>query len=134
VSTLRPLRASAEVLAKEGILLRYTDVIEVGAEATKGVERQVRGTHADEIETSLMLYMYPDRVNMHLAVRDDSPDGPSRLLTRKKDGKGTYSASGVWGDATLATREKGEIVVEAMVKGILSDIVALRSAELPRRE
>jgi creatinine amidohydrolase len=134
VSTLRPLKASAEVLAKEGILLRYTNILEVGAEATKRVEKQVRGTHADEVETSLMLYMYPDRVNMRLAVRDDNPDDPSGLLTRKKDGKGTYSASGVWGDATLATREKGEIVVEATVKGILNDIVALRSAELPRQK
>jgi creatinine amidohydrolase len=134
VSTLRPLRASAEVLAKEGILLRYTNILEVGTEAIKRVGKQVRGTHADEIETSLMLYMYPDRVDMRLAVRDDDSDARSGALTRKKDGKGIYSASGVWGDATLATREKGEIVAEATVKGILKDIVALGSAELPRPE
>jgi creatinine amidohydrolase len=132
VSTLRPLRASAEVLAKEGSLLRYTDVLSVGAEAVKRVEKQVRGTHADEIETSMMLYIDGSRVNMSLAVRDDAPDTPRAPLTRRKDGRGTYSASGVWGDPTLATREKGRIVVEAMVKGILSDIGALRSAELPR--
>ena len=131
VSTLRPLKASAELLAQEGILLRYTNILEVGADAAKLVEKQPRGTHADEIETSLMLYMYPDRVNMRLAVRDDNPDVPGGPLTRKKDGKGTYSASGVWGDATLATREKGEIVAEATVKGILNDIVALRSADFP---
>ena len=133
VSTLRPLDASAKMLAKEGILLRYTDVLKVGAEATKRVEKQVRGTHADEIETSMMLYMYPSRVNMSLAVRDDNPDVPGPL-TRKNDGKGTYSASGVWGDATLATREKGRIVVEAIVKDILTEIDALRSAELQRKE
>jgi len=134
VSTLGPLKASAEVLAKEGILLGYTDYLEVGAEATKRVEKQRLGTHADEIEKSMMLYMYPGRVNMRLAVRDDNPDDPRGLLTHKKDGKGTYSASGVWGDATLAIREKGEIVVEAMMKGILNDIVALRSADLPRQK
>lgn len=133
VSTLGPLAASAKVLAKDGILLRYTDIIAVGAEATKQVEKQVRGTHADEIETSMMLYMAPERVNMSLAVREDNPDvrGP---LTRKADGNGLYSASGVWGDATLATREKGEVVVEASVAGILRDIEALRSADLPRRD
>jgi len=34
----------------------------------------------------------------------------------------------VCGDATLATLEKGRVVVEAMVEGILEDIHALRSA------
>jgi len=133
VSTTGPLEASAQVLAREGILLRYTDIIAVGGDEVKRIEEQARGTHADEIETSEMLYMYPDRVDMRRAVRDDNPAvrGP---LTRRNDGKGTYSPTGVWGDATLATREKGKIVVEATTRGILSDIEALRSADLPRRE
>jgi len=38
----------------------------------------------------------------------------------------TYSPSGIWGDATLATREKGRVVVEAMVAGMLREIEALR--------
>jgi len=134
VSTLGPLKSSAEVLAREGILLRYTDYLEVSAEATKRVEKQLRGTHADEIETSMMLYIDPSRVNMSLAVRDDNPNVPGAPLSRKNDGKGVYSASGVWGDATLATHEKGRTVVEAMAKGILNDIIALRSVELPRRD
>ncbi len=133
VSTIRPLTASAKVLAKEGILLRYTDVLKVNVEAEKSVSKQLRGTHADEIETSMMLYIAPDRVNMSLAVRDDNPEDPGPL-TRKPNGKGIYSASGVWGDATLATREKGKVVVEGMVQGILKEIAALRSADLPRRE
>jgi creatinine amidohydrolase len=81
----------------------------------------------------MMLYMFPNRVNTSLAVRDDNPDVPGPF-TRTNDGKGIYSASGVWGDATLATREKGRIVVEAIVKDILTEIAALRSAELPRKE
>lgn len=133
VSTVVPLKASAKVLAKEGILLRYTDIIAVSREAVGRVETQKLGTHADEIETSEMLYMYPERVNMRLAVRDDNPSVPGPL-TRRADGVGTYSPSGVWGDATLATREKGEIVAEATVKGILDEIEALRSAELPHQE
>jgi creatinine amidohydrolase len=132
VSTTRPLAASAEVLASEGILMRYTDIIAVSGEATASVEKQERGTHADEIETSEMLYMYPDRVDMSLAVREDTPSVPGGL-TRRKDGDGTYSASGIWGDPTLATREKGQVVVEATVKGILNDLAALKTAELPRR-
>jgi creatinine amidohydrolase len=130
VSTVRPLGASVETLAKEGIMLRFTDILAVAADATKRVERQQRGTHADEIETSMMLYIAPERVNMALAVRDDGPDVPGPL-TRTPGAQGLYSKSGVWGDPTLATREKGEVVVEAMVKGVLADIEALRSADLP---
>ena len=41
---------------------------------------------------------------------------------------GRFSASGVYGDATLATRAKGEKVVEATIAGILAEIEALRRA------
>lgn len=130
VSTMRPLRASAEILAKDGILMRFTDILTADADAAKGLLKQERGTHADESETSMMLYMYPDRVNMKLAAKDDSPNKPGGL-TRKKDGQGTYSATGIWGDATLATREKGRILTEATVKTILKDIADIRTAAIP---
>jgi hypothetical protein len=131
---LAPLAAAAQVLQKDGILLRYTDIEAVSAAETKRVQQQARGSHADEIETSMMLYIVPERVDMKLAVRDDNnPRGPGPL-TRKADGKGLYSPSGVWGDATLATREKGRVVVEATVSGILKDIAALRATDLPSRQ
>ncbi len=130
VSTIRPLAAAAEILEPEGILLRYTDILDVASAAEESVRQQERGTHADEIETSMMLYIAPDRVDMTRAVRDDSPRGRGGL-TRTPGGPGTYSASGTWGDATLATVEKGRIVVEATVAGILSDLEALRGAEVP---
>ena len=41
--------------------------------------------------------------------------------------KGVYSVSGTYGDATLATRHKGEIVMRAVVDGILKEIEELRS-------
>ncbi len=127
VSTLRPLAASAGILAGDGIVLKYTNILEVAGAAEERVREQERGTHADEIETSMMLYIAPDRVDMARAVRDDRPREPGGL-TRDESGRGIYSASGVWGDATLATAEKGRIVVEATVEGILADIEALRHA------
>jgi creatinine amidohydrolase len=127
VSTARPLAAAGEILRKEGILYAFTNVLEVGAEAEGRVRQQERGTHADEIETSMMLYMYPDRVDMSRAVRDDSPQGVGGL-TRQRGNDKTYSPSGTWGDATLATREKGRIVVEAIVAEILAEIESLRRA------
>lgn len=125
VSTARPLAAAAEVLRAEGIRFEYTNILEVAGEAEQRVSQQVRGTHADESETSAMLYMYPERVDMSKAVKDDAPQGTGGLSRVQGNGK-TYSPTGVWGDATLATREKGRVIVEATVEGILRDIEKLR--------
>lgn len=129
VSTLRALRPAAELLAAEGILLRFTDILKVGGPAEEEVREQEGGTHADEIETSMMLYIAPETVAMSKAVKEYNP-GPGPL-TRRRNRPGVFSASGVYGDATLATREKGERVVEAMVVGIFAEIEALRRAPVP---
>lgn len=130
VSTVRPLTAAAELLKNEGIIFAFTNVLQVGAAAEATVRQQVRGTHADEIETSMMLYMYPDRVDMSKAVKDDAPQGTGGLSRVPGTAK-TFSPSGVWGDATLATVEKGRVVVEAMVAGMLQEIESLRSRPAP---
>lgn len=126
VSTIRALRLSADVLAQEGILFRYTDILKVGEAAEKQVKQEEGGTHADEIETSIMLYIAPETVDMKKAVKDYHPS-PKGGLTRNPNGEGAYSASGVYGDATLATRKKGEIMVYAMLDGMVKEIDALRS-------
>jgi creatinine amidohydrolase len=132
VSTVRALEPAAAILAGEGILLRYTDVLECLDPVVKQVCRQEGGTHADEAETSMMLYMSPADVDMRKAVKDYHPG--ERGLTRdpKKQSEGfTYSPSGVYGDATLATREKGKRITEALVAAILEEIEALRAADPP---
>lgn len=131
ISTIAPLQAAAERLAEDGILLRFTDLRAAGADARMGVERQQRGSHADEIETSVMLHIAPDRVDMTRAVRDDNPAAPGGL-TRDAAGEGIFSPSGVWGDATLATPEKGRIVIEAVVAHILGELAALRDSVCPK--
>jgi creatinine amidohydrolase len=126
VSTLRALEPAAKMLAADGIMLRYTNVLTVGEEAEKRVRKEEGGTHAEEIETSLMLYIDPASVDMRKAVKDYHPhDGG---LTRDPHKAGAYSASGIYGDATLATRAKGEIVAHAMVEGMLREIEDLRRA------
>jgi len=125
ISTVRALNPARDTLAAEGITLRFTDLKSIEAVESK-IKQQEGGTHADEIETSMILYMKPDAVDMSKAVKDYSPSG--RGLTRDPNNKtGTYSPSGVWGDATLATVEKGKIVTEALVKEILKDIEKLRA-------
>jgi creatinine amidohydrolase len=128
ISTLRPLGLAATDLAKDGIVLRYLDLSQEGPVEKK--LRQSGGTHADEIETSMTLYIAPETVQMKKAVRDFNPDQPGPL-TREPKGKGTYSPSGAWGDPTLATREKGQAIVESLVSKILQDIEGLRTASPP---
>ena len=126
VSTVRPLKAAQAALAEQGILLHYTNLLAVTREAEAGIKEQEAGTHADEIETSMMLYIAPERVDMDRARKEINPRKGKGGLTRKRDQPGIYSESGIWGDATLASREKGRIVVEALVEGVLRDIEDLR--------
>jgi creatinine amidohydrolase len=130
VSTVRALQPAAEILAAEGIQFRYTNFLEVGAEAEKRISKQEGGTHADEIETSLMLYIDPASVDMSKAVKDYHPS-KSGGLTRDPNKPGVYSATGIYGDPTLATKEKGEVMARGILEGMLRDIEALRRAPLP---
>jgi len=128
ISTLRPLKQSAADLAKDGILLRYTDLTRDDPVEKK--LRQSGGTHADEVETSMMLYIAPESVRMNKAARDLNRDQPGPL-TRDPHGKGTYSPTGAWGDPTLATREKGQALTESLLATILKDISDVAQAGLP---
>lgn len=64
---------------------------------------------------------------MSKAVKDYHPSAKSGL-TRDPNGESTYSASGIYGDATLATRQKGAIVVKAIADGILGRLRIFRVA------
>jgi len=130
VSTIRPLRMSAELLAQDGITLRSTDILKVNEAAEKQVQQEEGGTHADELETSMMLVIAPSSVDMKKAVKDYHPSGKGGL-SRDPNGRGDYSASGVFGDATLATRKKGEILVRGLVDGIVKEIDKLRASRMP---
>jgi creatinine amidohydrolase len=127
VSTVRALAPAAEALEVEQITFRYTDVLAALGPVEKLVMKQEGGTHADEIETSIMLVLAPDRVDMSKAVRDYHPQKKGGL-TRDPNGEGTYSPTGTWGDPTLATREKGRIVVDAFVAHVLAEIEELRAS------
>jgi creatinine amidohydrolase len=133
VSTLRALEPAAAMLASEGVLMRYTNLATKLDPAIKSFSEQEGGTHADEVETSMMLYIDPASVDMKKAVKDYTPAPGGGRLTRQRGGTGTYSPTGTWGDPTRATREKGRVFVEALVAGMVEDIGALRTASLPAR-
>lgn len=124
ISTLGPLRQAAAILAVDTITMHFTNLSALLADIEREVSRQEGGTHADEIETSMMLYMAPATVDMRKTVKDYRPS--RGRLVRDSTQPGTYSPTGIWGDPTLATREKGERVTEVLVTGIRRDIQRLR--------
>ena len=125
VSTARALGPVSEALKERGIEMRFTDIIASGAGAEEGVSEQEGGTHADEMETSMMLYIKPEIVDMSKAVKDYDPSG-GRGLTRDPDKVGPkHSPTGISGDPTLATVEKGRVAVEARVRFIVEEVRSL---------
>ena len=132
LSTVRALEPAATALAADGVLVRYTNLTRFQA-AMKGVIEQEGGSHADEVETSMMLFIDPSSVDMTKAVKDLAPSADRSRLTRQRGAPGTYSPTGIWGDPTRATRDKGRFFVDTIVNGILEDIAALRTAPLPSR-
>jgi creatinine amidohydrolase len=95
--------------------------------AAKDLAEQSHGSHADELETSLMLALAPDVVDMSRA--EASPNvklkhetrGP---LTPSDTSSSNYSRSGSYGDPTLATHAKGEVLLAAMVDDLVEQAAA----------
>jgi creatinine amidohydrolase len=110
--------------------------------AAAQLTEQSHGSHADELETSVMLALAPDLVNM--ARAEASPkvtqETPGRL-TPRDTASPNYSRSGSYGDPTLATRAKGEILLAAIVDDLAEQMTAFlagipvkyESAELKHR-
>ncbi|KON30627.1 hypothetical protein AC482_03435 [miscellaneous Crenarchaeota group-15 archaeon DG-45] len=124
--------------------LSWWDIPEV-AEAVRELRTSERGgmSHACELETSVMLAIRPDLVDMAKAERDMSyqtsryfppsdfyyPSGAVRMMPYWS----TVSRTGVRGDPTVATAEKGRRWLEAAVEGLTGIIRDLRSLEIKER-
>lgn len=85
-------------------------------------QEQEVGGHADELETSLHLVLQPDKVRMELApapddsrIREPIPGYQPGLFARDTADP-AYSATGVSGDPTLATEEKGRRLLAIMAR------------------
>ncbi len=80
--------------------------------------------HADEFETSLYLYLAEERVKMEHAVPGNDVEGKyvssdSTKLVRFNDYWSRWTQEGVHGDPTAASAEKGRIIWEACIEGML---------------
>jgi len=146
------LSARLSIIEYEGKIL-CASVNHWDLRRVKEVGREIResdhgGTsHAAEFETSLYLALKPDLVDMSKAVDERTPLPPSfrsdLLAGTHPEGSGArlvpywsmQTASGVMGDATKASKEKGEKFLEAGTVGLIELIRELRQTEiLPRRD
>ena len=118
ISTIAPVeRALARFADADVVHLRVHQGPTYRAAASRLVE-QPYGSHADELETSLMLAIAPDVVEMSRAQaspaeRCGNAPGP---LTRTDASSPNYSASGSFGDPTKASRAKGDSLLAAMLE------------------
>jgi creatinine amidohydrolase len=93
-------------------------------DAAARLARQPHGSHADEIETSLMLALAPERVQMARAIPSKALPGGviNGALTPFDPASPNYSASGSFGSPQLATPEKGKHLLAAMEADVLAAV------------
>lgn len=90
------------------------------SDALRALETQERGGHADEIETSIHLFLQPALVHMDRAVTDygrapakDYPGYEPGLYSRDPKDP-AYSESGLTGDPKRASAEKGRKALDLL--------------------
>lgn len=122
LSTMAPVDAAIRA-ARNPSLIRHLKVF-AGPRfnnTVSALKEQPYGTHADEMETSLMLAIAPELVDMGRAMPSPAretppPPGP---LSPEDSFSPNYSPSGSFGDPTLASAAKGSRLLAA----ILEDLV-----------
>ena len=124
LSTLEPLSAAKLFLNDQNVRLDYCDPRQLAHAERQALQTQPLGSHADELETSVMLYVAGDKVHLDRARPELAPDAPGPL-TRQPGGPGVHSPTGAWGDPTSATAAKGKIIVQAMVRDLVKQIELL---------
>jgi creatinine amidohydrolase len=95
-----------------------------GSEAFKKIQTSNVMAHADEFETSLYLYLATEKVRMEEAVSGNDIEGQylssdSTKLVRFYDYWSRWTGDGVHGDPMDASPEKGKIIWEACISGMI---------------
>ena len=102
-------------------------------------KEQEYGIHAGDAETSIMLSLLPEQVKMEQAVREYPQGLPDNSLL-DMEGKLPFawltkeiSKSGVMGDATTATKEKGDRILHSVADGwkkVIEDVYRFQQPKI----
>src|SRR3954468_590628 len=132
ISTLAPVDRALMRLASERVKHLWIHEGPRYPRVARQLAEQSHGSHADELETSLMLALAPHLVDMPRA--EASPalkhDVPGRL-TPSDPNSPNYSRSGSYGDPTLSSHAKGGILLAAILED-LNELTASFMAENQR--
>ncbi|MEG0165607.1 creatininase family protein [Anaerorhabdus sp.] len=84
--------------------------------------------HAGEIETSIMLYLEKDLVNLEKFNINELVD--KNMISKIREVKWkTFNVSGSWGNASLANAEKGKYIFETLISKISISINEIISSK-----
>jgi creatinine amidohydrolase len=102
-------------------------------------QEQAYGIHGGDAETSIMLSLLPQQVHMDKAVKE-YPQGLPEDSLLDMEGKLPFawltkelSKSGVMGDATVATKAKGDRILESLARGwvqVIQDVYKFQQPNL----
>jgi len=129
--------AAREIRTEMGVPTMVVSWDDLETEETAALQEQRAGGHADELETSIHLFLQPQLVRMDRAVTDygggdaEAYPGYKPGLFSRDPADPSFSETGLYGDPTLATVEKGRRALEIMTRQWLKALRAF--AEEPGR-
>ena len=134
ISTIEPLQAAAGDMP-ESMRIELANVY-AGPRCrsvTEAIEEQPRGGHADELETSILLAIGHEHVALDKAETWTplamAVSGP---FSRSEQDNPRFSPSGVWGDPTLASDEKGRRLLAAIVDDLFAAVDVLQREQFAK--
>ena len=137
VSTEGPIGlATRGILERRGVRIGVADIRRLGRSADH-LLKQETGSHADERETSILLAIAPELVRMERARRDYGREPVPGVFVTPATMQSTdataddYSETGAFGDPSLASADKGQAFLDAMVGELVDGLVTL-FPDLPR--
>jgi creatinine amidohydrolase len=113
--------AAREIRVRHGVPTLLVNWDDLETDEVAEFQQQSVGGHADEIETSVNLALQPGLVHMDRALRDDGrepkgyPGYRPGLFSRNKSDP-AFSETGLRGDPTLASAEKGRKTLAIMTR------------------
>jgi len=143
-------RILAEVAARQAtmdneVICAAFNYFNLAPEVTVEVRESPKGwnAHADEMETSLYLYLQPEAVRKEVMAPDHDmlpsefwwQDCSIPCRVGMMEWWSTFSKTGVLGDPTLATAEKGEVLYKAYVRELAECVKEFKARPLrPRKD
>jgi creatinine amidohydrolase len=128
--------AAREIRTQTGTPTLVVSWDDLETDEVDALQAQRVGGHADELETSINLYLQADLVRMDRAVTDYGegdvkgyPGYQPGLFSRDRNDP-EFSESGLFGDPTLATSEKGKQVLQILTREWLKALRGFSQAPL----